>query len=181
MEPFKMNYSGKLARRILKENGLLKCELLGCGFEDCVDMAHVLARRDGGTLDIDTNILILCPNHHRMFDEGILKINPKKILASRKWKFTDLIKDGARTPLPIDDRDKEKIEECKRIMEEREMILNTIDVNVWGWQAKLARKWKLSHRQTIRFIKKYFPEVAAVAKWNTRRINRVSFGNASEL
>lgn len=149
-------YSSSFIRKILSDNGLLKCELIGCGFEDVVELAHVVPRKDGGVYDIDTNLLILCPNHHAMFDRGILKINPKKIIKHRGWKFSDLIRPEERKQ--VDEEYRSKIEKCEQVLREREEILKTVDTSQRGWVTKLSKKWNLSRRQTRRFMSKYFPD-----------------------
>lgn len=37
------------------------------------DIHHIIERKDGGTNDI-SNLILLCPNHHRLWHEGKLKI-----------------------------------------------------------------------------------------------------------
>ena len=46
-----------------------KCEI--CGFDRCYVLAHIIRPKDGGTMD-SNNILTLCPNHHYLFDRGLL-------------------------------------------------------------------------------------------------------------
>lgn len=45
------------------------CEL--CGYDRCVDLAHVVPAREGGTYAI-SNCLALCPNCHHLFDHDLL-------------------------------------------------------------------------------------------------------------
>jgi hypothetical protein len=40
-----------------------------CGFEDAVDVHHVVGRRHQGSND-PSNLAVLCPNHHRLADQG---------------------------------------------------------------------------------------------------------------
>lgn len=42
-----------------------------CGFDRAIDFAHIVRAADGGTSHQD-NILVLCPNHHRLFDKNRL-------------------------------------------------------------------------------------------------------------
>jgi hypothetical protein len=42
-----------------------------CGWETAVDVHHVTPVRHGGTNDVE-NLAVLCPNHHRMADAGLL-------------------------------------------------------------------------------------------------------------
>jgi 5-methylcytosine-specific restriction endonuclease McrA len=44
-----------------------------CGWEGITDRAHIIPRKLGGTFK-KNNILILCPNCHRMFDSFILDL-----------------------------------------------------------------------------------------------------------
>jgi hypothetical protein len=44
---------------------------LVCGYDRCIDYAHIIPHRQGGTAHPD-NIMALCPNHHRLFDAGKL-------------------------------------------------------------------------------------------------------------
>jgi hypothetical protein len=44
-----------------------------CGFDLAVDVHHVTAREKGGT-DAPSNLLTLCPNHHRLADIGIINV-----------------------------------------------------------------------------------------------------------
>lgn len=46
-----------------------------CGWnETSCDLAHIVPLKDGG-LDILENTVILCPNHHRMFDRGMIDLD----------------------------------------------------------------------------------------------------------
>jgi hypothetical protein len=44
---------------------------LVCGWDIVVDVHHISPRRHGGTNDL-TNLIGLCPNHHRMADRGMI-------------------------------------------------------------------------------------------------------------
>jgi len=46
-----------------------KC--LVCGFDACVETHHILSRRDRGTNRIE-NLIVLCPNHHKMAHLGLI-------------------------------------------------------------------------------------------------------------
>ena len=54
-----------------------------CGFNRSLDFAHIKWRKDGGRLTKD-NIYVLCPNHHRLLDHGLLTSSEKKLLVSVK-------------------------------------------------------------------------------------------------
>lgn len=47
-----------------------RCSLCGWSETPC-DVAHIIASKDGGTDTLD-NVTMLCPNHHRMFDLGLI-------------------------------------------------------------------------------------------------------------
>jgi hypothetical protein len=67
------NRGRRNAKRVLPQC----CEI--CGWdEDTVDSAHIIPVRDGGSHGVD-NIVMLCPNHHRLFDHG--KIPASTLLA----------------------------------------------------------------------------------------------------
>ncbi|KKN57847.1 hypothetical protein LCGC14_0557800 [marine sediment metagenome] len=59
------------ARKTLVDNGYYStaCEI--CSFNRCYDLAHIVRPGDGGTMEA-FNVLTLCPNHHRLFDQGAL-------------------------------------------------------------------------------------------------------------
>jgi hypothetical protein len=44
-----------------------------CGFDQVVDVHHIVGRKRGGS-DDPTNLLTLCPNHHRMADIGLIRV-----------------------------------------------------------------------------------------------------------
>lgn len=46
------------------------CQICGWNTAAC-DRHHIIPRKEGGSDDID-NIIVLCPNHHRLADFGIL-------------------------------------------------------------------------------------------------------------
>lgn len=50
-----------------------RCAIPECGFDSVVEIAHIVPRSLGGT-DEPSNLLVLCPNHHAMFDRGLLQI-----------------------------------------------------------------------------------------------------------
>jgi len=47
-----------------------RCSLCGWDEAPC-DVAHIVSRKDGGTDDLE-NVTMLCPNHHRMYDCGLI-------------------------------------------------------------------------------------------------------------
>lgn len=42
-----------------------------CGFDSVIEVCHIVSRYLGGSDALD-NLIILCPNHHAMFDRGLL-------------------------------------------------------------------------------------------------------------
>lgn len=56
-----------------------KAQCMICGFKKTLDLCHIKWRKDGGKITRD-NIVILCPNHHRLFDRGLLSRKEKVLL-----------------------------------------------------------------------------------------------------
>jgi 5-methylcytosine-specific restriction endonuclease McrA len=48
-----------------------------CGFDRLIEYAHIIPASKGGDIR-PSNILPLCPNHHRLFDKGLLTNQEKK-------------------------------------------------------------------------------------------------------
>lgn len=55
------------------------CALCGWSEGTC-DVCHIVARKNGGRDEMD-NVVILCPNHHRMFDSGKIAVEEIRALA----------------------------------------------------------------------------------------------------
>ncbi len=53
----------------VKAKSRLSCMV--CGFTKALDFCHLKWRKDGGKLS-KKNVTILCPNHHRLFDQNRL-------------------------------------------------------------------------------------------------------------
>lgn len=51
-----------------------KCQV--CGFSDAVEITHIMPRYIGG-VDIAGNLLVVCPNHHRLFDKGAFSVDER--------------------------------------------------------------------------------------------------------
>ena len=52
-----------------------------CGWDEApCDVCHIVARKNGGSDTLD-NVVMLCPNHHRLFDRGT--IAPGEVHAAR--------------------------------------------------------------------------------------------------
>ena len=65
----------------LMQLGYYPCEICG-PTKHHFDMAHIMEDRNGGPLAA-VNILLLCPNHHRAFDQGTLPKEEFAHIASR--------------------------------------------------------------------------------------------------
>jgi 5-methylcytosine-specific restriction endonuclease McrA len=62
-----------------------------CGFDLAVDVHHVTPRSKGGTDDL-SNLLTLCPNHHRLAHRGIIDLE--------SYRRTDWTPEGAARAEP---------------------------------------------------------------------------------
>lgn len=49
---------------------------LVCGFDRCIDRAHIVPIAKGGP-GVSWNLFPLCPNHHRLYDRGLLTKDEK--------------------------------------------------------------------------------------------------------
>ena len=62
-----------------------------CGFDRTIDFCHIEARRKGGKVNMN-NITTLCPNHHRLFDRGLLTLEENaKVKSIAELKFSSTI------------------------------------------------------------------------------------------
>lgn len=53
------------------------CEISGCGFDDVVEVHHLVSPKEGGDSE-PSNLIIVCPNHHAMIHAGLIRFNPEK-------------------------------------------------------------------------------------------------------
>jgi hypothetical protein len=53
---------------------LNKCEIDGCEITECLHKHHIIERTDINTSNDNSNIAILCPNHHNFVHKGLLRI-----------------------------------------------------------------------------------------------------------
>jgi len=61
----------RVLRKRLEELGGEKC--LICGWHEApVDVCHIIPRKEGGDATL-SNVVFLCPNHHRMYDMGLIQ------------------------------------------------------------------------------------------------------------
>lgn len=51
------------------------CEIPGCNFGDVLEVHHLISRKLNGG-DHRSNVIVLCPNHHRMLHHGLVKLKP---------------------------------------------------------------------------------------------------------
>ena len=78
-------------RVVLQQLGITSCQI--CSFSRALDLCHIHPNRDKGEV-VKDNILILCPNHHRCFDKGLLErsefelIKEKVRTAEGKYNFS---------------------------------------------------------------------------------------------
>lgn len=63
----------KFRNQVLMEYGY-KCAICRCSVKELLEAAHIQAVAAGG-LDVVTNGICLCANHHIMYDQKLLKIN----------------------------------------------------------------------------------------------------------
>ena len=52
------------------------CEVPTCNFDEVLEIHHIIPRSKGGSNDV-SNLIILCPNHHSLADQGRLYIKGK--------------------------------------------------------------------------------------------------------
>lgn len=57
-------------RQMIRRDFYDRCAICSWDTTPC-DVAHIIARKDGGTDTLD-NVTMLCPNHHRAFDMGLI-------------------------------------------------------------------------------------------------------------
>jgi len=73
----------RVLRRHLQEFGGQKC--LICGWDEAsVDVCHITPRKEGGESTL-RNVVFLCPNHHRMYDEGLIQREHLVALAQQQY------------------------------------------------------------------------------------------------
>lgn len=64
---------------IAKRNYPMRCAV--CGFDVIVDVHHILPKSEGGVND-PNNLIVLCPNHHRMAQRGMITV--EELLSARE-------------------------------------------------------------------------------------------------
>jgi hypothetical protein len=53
-----------------------QCEIIGCGFDDVIEVHHLFSKKAGGS-DDTSNLIVICPNHHSMIHHGYIRLNPR--------------------------------------------------------------------------------------------------------
>lgn len=62
-----LDMSSRTVTKLIKRMGIGCCI---CGWKEATcDIHHIVPKKNGGTND-NTNLTILCPNHHRLIHEG---------------------------------------------------------------------------------------------------------------
>lgn len=79
----KCNQWTKNSKRKFKDK-IKKIGCVICGFDRAIDFAHIVSKKDGGKKD-RFNTAILCPNHHRLYDRGLLTESEKKKIKSLRF------------------------------------------------------------------------------------------------
>ena len=76
---YKFNYIRSWAKRLMNRANLdKKCDV--CGFDVVVEVCHIVpisefpGNTPMGTVNSLNNMVYLCPNHHAMFDRGLLTL-----------------------------------------------------------------------------------------------------------
>lgn len=80
--------SDRTFRQMARKLFVDRCAICGWNETPC-DVCHIVARKDGGE-NIFENVVMLCPNHHRMFDRGLLA--KELILLARATILSDYSK-----------------------------------------------------------------------------------------
>jgi predicted restriction endonuclease len=59
-------------RKAIRRSFADRCAICDWDGAPC-DVCHIIARKNGGT-DTLSNVVMLCPNHHRRFDLGLIPV-----------------------------------------------------------------------------------------------------------
>jgi predicted restriction endonuclease len=88
-------------RRAKELRGIYRSKCQVCGFDKSTEIAHIMPRQANG-LTVLENLLLVCPNHHRLFDmgefsisddfhligmEGELNVDPRHRISMESLKF----------------------------------------------------------------------------------------------
>ena len=80
-EKYKLLNSTENLKKYRWQNKINK-ECLICGFKRAIDFCHIISRKNNGKLN-KNNIVLLCPNHHRLFDRNRLTKDENIII--KRW------------------------------------------------------------------------------------------------
>lgn len=75
-------FGRRSAAEVLRADKVYGKSCLVCGFDRLIEYAHILPASQGGTVH-PGNILPLCPNHHSLFDGGLLTLMEMRTLSGR--------------------------------------------------------------------------------------------------
>lgn len=63
-----------------------KCEYPSCNVEAYLDVHHITPRNEGGSNKY-TNLIVLCPNHHRMAGKGAIPRDQLRMIVRNRKKL----------------------------------------------------------------------------------------------
>ena len=87
------DYSSSVSfRNSIRSRFANACMICGWAESSC-DVCHIVAKADGGEDKIE-NIIMLCPNHHRMYDNGLISQDKMRVartsgspmLEDKRWR-----------------------------------------------------------------------------------------------
>jgi predicted restriction endonuclease len=66
------------------------------------DMHHIIAVKDGG-LDVEYNLILLCPNHHKLADTGIITVDEQRSYLKLRTNIIGWIKSNYNVGKVVND------------------------------------------------------------------------------
>ena len=72
------------SQRIIVKRGN-KCQWPNCGHDISLDVHHIVSRSNGGT-NRESNLIVLCKNHHQQADRGSINATRLKMIISKTKK-----------------------------------------------------------------------------------------------
>ena len=78
-----------LRKKLLKTG----CEI--CGFNRYLESCHIVPKRIGGG-EKEENKIVLCPNHHKLLDYGLLNYNELKVIEHKLFPILETYKDNMK-------------------------------------------------------------------------------------
>lgn len=82
--------------QLMKRWAEKKCAI--CGWDISVDIHHIVPIREGGK-NTDDNLILLCPNHHRMADMGLLSREEMREAALKLLPGSPVLRAGKKALL----------------------------------------------------------------------------------